>query len=90
MAGILEIRRGSSGISLADGEFYLNKGINAVQIGSGSSVLTLVPLNKSISGDIILNGNIYANNLTGSGALSTTITATGKERIMCCFNRKMG
>jgi hypothetical protein len=77
MAGILEIRRGSSGISLADGEFYLNKGINAVQIGSGSSVLTLVPLNKSISGDIILNGNIYANNLTGSGALSTTITATG-------------
>ena len=76
MAGILEIRRGSSGISLADGEFYLNKGINAVQIGSGSSVLTLVPLNRLISGDIILNGNIYANNITASsGLLSSSITS---------------
>lgn len=75
MAGILEIRRGVSGISLTDGEFYLNKGINAVQIGSGSAILTLVPLNKLIAGDIILNGNVYANNLTGSGALSSAITS---------------
>ncbi len=77
MAGILEIRRGSSVISLADGEFYLNGGINAVQIGSGSSIITLLPLNKSINGDIILNGNVFANNLTGSGALGSGITATG-------------
>ena len=76
MAGILEIRRGSSGISLNDGEFYLNKGINAVQIGSGSSILTLLPLNKTITGDIILNGSITANNLTGSGAISASLTTT--------------
>jgi hypothetical protein len=76
MAGILEIRRGSSGISLNDGEFYLNKGINAVQIGSGSSILTLLPLNKIITGDIILNGSITANNLTGSGAISSSLTTT--------------
>ena len=76
MAGILEIRRGSSGITLADGEFYLNKGINAVQIGSGSSIITLVPLNKAITGDIILNGNIVANNITASsGLLTSSITA---------------
>lgn len=75
MAGILGIRRGISGITLTDGEFYLNKGINAVQIGSGSAILTLLPINKLISGDIILNGNVYANNLTGSGALAYSITA---------------
>jgi hypothetical protein len=75
MAGILNIRRGISGITLTDGEFYLNKGINAVQIGSGSAILTLLPINKLIAGDIILNGNVYANNLTGSGALSYQITA---------------
>jgi hypothetical protein len=75
MAGILNIRRGISGITLTDGEFYLNKGINAVQIGSGSAILTLLPINKLISGDIILNGNVYANNLTGSGALAYEITA---------------
>ena len=75
MAGILEIRRGSSGISLADGELYLNRGINSVQIGSGSSILTLLPINKSITGDIILNGNIYANNLTASATLSSSITS---------------
>lgn len=75
MAGILEIRRGATAPSLTDGEFYLNSDINAVQIGSGSTILTLLPINRTITGDIILNGNVYANNLTGSSALSTTITA---------------
>lgn len=77
MSGILEIKRGSANLaSLNDGEFYLNKGINAVQIGSGSSILTLLPINKTITGDIILNGSVFANNLTGSGALSSSITTT--------------
>ena len=75
MAGILQIKRGVVGVgSLNDGEFYLNKGINAVQIGSGSAILTLLPLNQTVTGDIILNGNIYANNLniTSSYALSSS------------------
>ena len=75
MAGILEIRRGVSGISLQDGEFYLNKGLSAIQIGSGSSVLTILPLNVQVTGDIILDGNIYANNFSGSGVLGYQITA---------------
>jgi hypothetical protein len=75
MAGVLQIKRGDTGVgSLNDGEFYLNKGINAVQIGSGSSILTLLPLNQTVTGDIILNGNIYANNLniSSSYALSSS------------------
>ena len=75
MAGVLQIKRGATGVgSLNDGEFYLNKGINAVQIGSGSSILTLLPLNQTVTGDIILNGNIYANNLniSSSYALSSS------------------
>lgn len=76
MAGILEIKRGINDVlSLEDGEFYLNKGKNYLQIGSGSSILTILPLNVSVQGDIILDGNIYANNLTGSGALGYGITS---------------
>lgn len=77
MSGILEIKRGITDvISLEDGEFYLHKGKNYVQIGSGSSILTLLPLNQSVAGDIILDGNIYANNLTGSGQLGYQIQAS--------------
>lgn len=77
MSGILEIKRGLVDVAtLNDGEFYLNKNRNSVQIGSGSSILTLLPINRTITGDIILNGNIYANNLTGSGALSASLVTT--------------
>lgn len=77
MSGILEIKRGVVDVAtLNDGEFYLNKNKNTVEIGSGSSILTLLPVNKTISGNIILNGNVYADNLTGSAALSASITST--------------
>jgi hypothetical protein len=77
MSGILEIKRGSVDVAtLNDGEFYLNKNRNSVQIGSGSAILTLLPINRTITGDIILNGNIYANNLTGSAALSSSLNTT--------------
>ena len=77
MSGILKIKRGPADVaSLNDGEFYLNKGKNSVQIGSGSAILTLLPINRTITGDIILNGNVYANNLTGSGAISSSFTTT--------------
>lgn len=77
MSGILQINRGVVDVaSLQDGEFYLNKGKNYIQIGSGSSILTLLPLNQYVSGDILLNGNIYANNLTGSAAVSGTFVTT--------------
>lgn len=76
MAGILEIKRGTVDVaSLADGEFYLNKGKNSVQIGSGSSILTLLPINKTVTGNILLNGSIYADNISAS-ALTQTITAS--------------
>jgi len=77
MSGILQINRGVIDVaSLQDGEFYLNKGKNYIQIGSGSSILTLLPLNQYVSGDILLNGNVYANNLTGSAAVSGTFVTT--------------
>jgi hypothetical protein len=73
MSGILKIKRDiSNPVTLNDGEFYLNKGLNTVQIGSGSAILTLLPLNKLISGDIILNGNIYADNLNISSSYAET------------------
>jgi hypothetical protein len=77
MSGILQINRGVIDVaSLQDGEFYLNKGKNYIQIGSGSSILTLLPLNQYVSGDILLNGNIFANNLTGSAAVSGAFVTT--------------
>ncbi len=77
MSGILQINRGVVDVNLLqDGEFYLNKSKSYIQIGSGSSILTLLPLNQYVSGDIILNGNIYANNLTGSGQIGETIITT--------------
>ena len=77
MAGVLQLRRGNTGIPLNDGEAYLNKGKNALQIGENGDVLTLVPINNVITGDIILDGNIYANNLqNGSVVLSAELSSS--------------
>jgi len=73
MAGILQLRRGTPNISLSDGEAYLNQASSSLQIGSGSATITLVPLDKLITGDIRLSGNIYANNITGSSTLQAQI-----------------
>jgi hypothetical protein len=67
MAGVLQLRRGVNNISLDDGEVYLNQSVSTLQVGSGSGEITLVPLNHLVTGDVILDGNIIANNLTGSG-----------------------
>ena len=62
MAAIFQIRRGTSNETLTDGELYLHKGIGSIQFGSGSSnVITLLPLNAPVSGNINLIGNISAS-----------------------------
>jgi len=75
MAAIFQLRRGTSNVTLADGELYLHKGSGSIQFGSGSSnVITLLPLdvpaygnvnligNISASGDVRIGGNIYLGN----------------------------
>jgi len=62
MAAIFQIRRGTSNETLTDGELYLHKGIGSIQFGSGSSnVITLLPLNAPVNGNINLIGNISAS-----------------------------
>ena len=62
MAAIFQIKRGTSNETLTDGELYLHKGIGSIQFGSGSSnVITLLPLNAPVNGNINLIGNISAS-----------------------------
>ena len=67
MAAIFQIRRGTSNISISDGELYLHKGSGSIQFGSGSTPYNLLPLNAPTKGDIILTGNITASNAYFSG-----------------------
>ncbi len=62
MAAIFQIKRGTSNITIADGELYLHKGSGSIQFGSGSNnPITLLPLNVPSYGDINLIGNISAS-----------------------------
>jgi hypothetical protein len=90
MAAIFQIRRGTSNITISDGELYLHKGSGSIQFGSGSTPYNLLPLNAPTKGDIILTGNITASNAYFSGdvaisgnlflgnASNDTITAGGE------------
>jgi hypothetical protein len=90
MAAIFQIRRGTSNITISDGELYLHKGSGSIQFGSGSTPYNLLPLNAPANGDIILTGNITASNAYFSGdvaisgnlflgnASNDTITAGGE------------
>ena len=70
MAGLLQIKRGTVNLSngqLQLGEFYVNVDSCIVQVGKNSGqIITLVPLNCLVSGDI---------NLTGGIGVTGTITA---------------
>jgi hypothetical protein len=62
MAAIFQIRRGTSNISIADGELYIHQGSGSLQFGSGSNnAITLLPLNVPVVGNINLIGNISAS-----------------------------
>ena len=68
MAAIFKLRRGTSASpALTDGELFLNYTTGSIQYASGSSVYSLLPLDKSIGGNIVLNGDITASNLNLSG-----------------------
>ena len=93
MAAIFQIRRGTSDISssILDGELYLHKGKNSLQVSIGDgNPITLLALNTSSVGNINLTGNISASNAYFSGDVAIsgnlflgnqttdTITATGE------------
>ena len=61
MAAIVQLRRGSTDVSLQEAELYLNYSSGSIQFGSGSEVHTLLPLNTPAYGDINLQGNISAS-----------------------------
>ena len=61
MAAIFQLRRGSTDVTLADGELYLHNGSGSIQFGSGSTTHNLLPLNSPVHGDIDLIGNISAS-----------------------------
>jgi len=64
MAAIFQIRRGTSNISIADGELYIHQGSGSLQFGSGSNnAITLLPLNAPVVGNINITGDITASNL---------------------------
>lgn len=77
MATIFQIRRGTTSVTLTDGELYLNKNAGSVQFSSGSNnPITLLPLNTPINGNINLIGNITASNayFTGDVAISGNLS----------------
>ena len=70
MAAIFQIRRGTSDISssILDGELYLHKGKNSLQVSIGDgNPITLLALNTSSVGNINLTGNLTASNAYFSG-----------------------
>ena len=71
MAAIFKLRRASSASpALTDGELFLNYNTGTIQFCSGSTVSNLVPLNKSVTGNIVLDGDITADNITLSGDIT--------------------
>ena len=67
MAAIFQIRRGTTTESLTEGELYLHQGSGSLQIGSGSSVVTMAKLNEPNIGNFNVTGNITASNAYFSG-----------------------
>ena len=62
MAAIFQIQRGTTDITIHDGELYVHKGKGSLQFGSGSNnAITLLPLNVPVTGDINLLGSISAS-----------------------------
>jgi len=61
MAAIFQIRRGTSNVSLTEGELYLHQGSGSIQFSSGSNVYNTLTLNAPVKGDINLIGNISAS-----------------------------
>jgi hypothetical protein len=93
MAAIFQIRRGTTDISssIVDGELYLHKGKNSLQVSIGDgNPITLLALNTSSVGNVNLTGNLTASNAYFSGDVAIsgnlflgnqttdTITATGE------------
>ena len=88
MAAIFQIRRGTSNVSLTEGELYLHQGSGSLQFGSGSTKYNTLTLdapvkgdinligNISASGDVRIGGNIYLGNDTAS-AQPDSISALG-------------
>jgi hypothetical protein len=70
MAAIFQIRRGTNDISssIVDGELYLNKTKNSLQVSNGDgNPITLSKLDEVNSGSLILQGNVTASNAFFSG-----------------------
>jgi uncharacterized coiled-coil protein SlyX len=75
MAAILKLRRGTSASpTLTDGEIFLNYTTGTIQFASGSGlsllVSNLLPLDKQITGNIKLDGNITASSLYLTGDIT--------------------
>jgi hypothetical protein len=70
MAAIFQIRRGTSETSLQEGELYLNQTSGSLQMGSGSSTITLAKLNQpnignfNVTGDVTIGGTITIGDAT--------------------------
>jgi len=75
MAAIFQIRRGTTDVSLTEGELYLHQTSGSLQIGSGSSVVTMAKLNEpnignfNVSGDITIGGTITIGDNTSDNVV---------------------
>jgi len=69
MAAILLLRRGSSP-STTQAEPYFNTEKNTLQIGTGTSTITLARMDSINTGSFYISGDITASNLSLGGNLS--------------------
>ena len=72
MAAIFQIRRGSGSVSLTDGELYLHKGSGSLQVGLGTTPITLARLDQPNSGSLNISGDVSASNMYVSGNLTVS------------------
>jgi len=92
MAAIFQLRRGSGSISLADGELYLNKTTQSLQLGSGTNTITLAKMNEEnigsflLTGDVKLSGSIFlgnesSDNISALGVFNTNLVPSGQRDV---------
>ena len=72
MAYTLKFRRGTSFTDPQLAEPFFNTNSDTLQVGDGSSNITLVKLGSNTAGDITFTGDVNADNLTLSGDANIT------------------
>ena len=82
MAVGFKLKRGTQAIALEDGETYLNKEKSTIQIGNDSSLITLVPINTPVDGDIILLGKLIGTATNATNAVNAESASISTQSLI--------